>query len=112
MGCLEEVVSLIGPKGHESIAQGLPKVHPGCGVWTFERAKTFGRSASRRVRYDRAQLIPEVIARGNVRHVESVRTPAPVIPYARDGSLGGRFSRHFVPRRRSHRPSGPLLFAE
>jgi hypothetical protein len=92
---------------------------PGCGVWTFERAKTSGRSASRRgqddrsqarsawkspskvpsrrVRYDRAQPIPEVFlgemgAMSNrCAHLhESYRT-------LRDGSLGWRYSRQFVP---------------
>ena len=29
--------------------------------------------------------------------VESVRTPAPITPHLRDGSLGGRYPRHFVP---------------
>ena len=79
------------------------------------------KEPSRRVRYDRAQLIPEVflvemcavfLKEGfRIRNfvtpiIESVRTPARITPFPTGRHFGVALSQALRARLRSHRPSG------
>ena len=95
----------LGPSGHGTKCPG----------------KRPSKEPSRRVRYDRAQLIPEVflvemcavfLKEGfRIRNfvtpiIESVRTPARITPFPTGRLFGVALSQALRARLRSHRPSG------
>ena len=107
-----------GPKGHDNLAQGFltrcccefcQRVPEGRHDRSLARSawESIPENPSRRVRYDRAQLIPEVflvqrcatflLLKFRHSNHRSVRTPARIRPYPTGRLLwGGAVPRHFV----------------
>jgi hypothetical protein len=76
-------------------------------AWHEVPGKAPSKAPSRRVRYDRAQLIPEeFLVEIVTRIIGSARTPAQSDRSLRDGSLGVGLSQALRASLRSHCPSG------